>query len=435
VATRPGRLGVEAAVSLNTVRSPTPAVPHVVTCFLRRDGRVLLTRRSDAVGTYAGRWAGVSGYVEGSPDATLDDARREIREETALSASLVRAGDPLVVADGDREWTVHPFLFAADSRDVTPNEELDEWEWVHPPAMRERATVPGLWTAYERVAPTVGTVRSDREHGSTYVACRALEVLRDRAATAADWPSVAAVARDLRDARPAMAAVANRVNRVLYEADRDPAAVSERAAAALDDAVAADREAAVAAAGLLDGPVATLSRSGTALAALASADVPVVVAESRVGREGVGAAEDLARAGVGATLVPDAVLPGTLADLAGRPTAASALVGADAVLPDGAAVNRTGSYPLALAADAADRPFRVVAARDKVRPDAAVPDEAEDATAVYDGDAPVGAACPLFERVPGDLVDAVVTEDGALDADGVAAAAATHREHATWDDA
>ncbi|ELK44964.1 translation initiation factor aIF-2B subunit alpha, partial [Haloferax sp. BAB-2207] len=42
-------------------------MPHVVTVFLRHDGRVLLTRRSDAVGTYQGRWAGVSGYVEGDP--------------------------------------------------------------------------------------------------------------------------------------------------------------------------------------------------------------------------------------------------------------------------------------------------------------------------------------------------------------------------------
>ncbi|MFB6160500.1 MAG: translation initiation factor 2, partial [Haloferacaceae archaeon] len=121
-----------------------------------------------------------------------------------------------------------------------------------------------------------------------------------------------------------------------------------------------------------------------------------------------------------------------LADLPGRPSAAGALVGADAVLPDGAAVNRTGSYPLALAAAAADRPFRVVAARDKVRPDDAAPDEREEVSP-YDGDAPVDAACPLFERVPGDLVDAVVTEAGVLDAAGVAAVADRHREHAAWD--
>jgi len=259
---------------------------HVVTCLLRHDGRVLLPRRSDAVGTYAGRWAGVSGYVEGDPADALADARREIREETGLDAALVRAGDPLDVDDGDRAWTVHPFLFEAADRDVCPNEELADWEWVHAPATCDRETVPGLWAAYRRVAPTVASVRADRDHGSTWLSIRALEVLRDRATTADDWATVAAVARDLRDARPAMAAVANRVNRAMSEAGRTVDAVRQAAATTLDDAARADREAAAHAADLLDGPVATLSRSGTAIAALREAGVPVVVGESRPGREG-----------------------------------------------------------------------------------------------------------------------------------------------------
>lgn len=405
----------------------------VVTCVLRHDGRVLLTRRSDAVGTYAGRWAGVSGYVEGEPADAVEDARREIAEETGLDATLVRAGEPLDVDDRDRRWTVHPFLFAAADRDVTPNEELADWEWVHAPAMRERETVPGLWAAYRRVAPAVGTVRDDRDHGSTWLSLRALEVLRDRAATADDWAAAAAVARDLRDARPAMAAVANRVNRAMSGTDRTAAAVRRAAAATLDDAAAADREAAARAADLLDGPVATLSRSGTALAALRRAGVPVVVGESRPGREGVAAAESLAGGGREVTLVTDAALPGAFADGTAVPDAASALVGADGVLPDGAVVNKTGSRALALAADDAGRPFRAVAARDKVRPDGAVPPESGDAAAVYGGDAPVRTAVPLFERVPAELVDGVVTEAGVLDAEGVRAAAADHRAAAAWD--
>ncbi|MFB6304101.1 MAG: NUDIX domain-containing protein [Haloferacaceae archaeon] len=406
---------------------------HVVTCFLRHDGRLLLTRRSDAVGTYAGRWAGVSGYVEGDPADAVADARREIDEETGLDATLVRAGDPLDVADGGRTWTVHPFLFDAADRDVRPNEELADWEWVHAPAMRDRETVPELWAAYERVAPSVETVRRDREHGSTWLSLRALEALRDRAATAAEWEPVAATARDLRDARPAMVVVENRVNGAMAAADRTPEAVEAAAAARVDDAAAADRAAAANAAELVDGPVATLSRSGTALAALRAADVPVVVGESRPGREGVGTAESLADGERTVTLVTDAALPGALVGGTAVPDASGALVGADAVLPDGSVVNKTGSRPLALAADAAGRPFRVVAARDKVRPDDDAATETGDPKAVYDGDAPVDAANPLFERVPGSLVDAVVTEDGVLDAAEVAAVAARHREAAAWD--
>jgi translation initiation factor 2B subunit (eIF-2B alpha/beta/delta family) len=116
--------------------------------------------------------------------------------------------------------------------------------------------------------------------------------------------------------------------------------------------------------------------------------------------------------------------------------AESVLLGADAVLPDGSVVNRTGSYPLALAAKTEEKPVRVVATRDKVRAgDGAVPDDPEAPTGLYDGDAPVETATPLFERVPPDLVDVVVTETGALSADEVAAVAADHREAARWDDA
>ena len=37
---------------------------HVVTCFLEHGGEIPLLRRSQRVGTYKGRWAGVSGYIE-----------------------------------------------------------------------------------------------------------------------------------------------------------------------------------------------------------------------------------------------------------------------------------------------------------------------------------------------------------------------------------
>jgi 8-oxo-dGTP diphosphatase len=36
----------------------------VVTCFLESNGAILILRRSELVGSYQGRWAGVSGYIE-----------------------------------------------------------------------------------------------------------------------------------------------------------------------------------------------------------------------------------------------------------------------------------------------------------------------------------------------------------------------------------
>ncbi len=404
---------------------------HVVTAFLRERDEVLLVRRSDEVGTYRGKWGSVSGYVEGDPAEAEDDARRELREEVgAADATLVRAGDPLRVGDAEGEWTVHPFLFEARGREVTPNYELAAVEWVPPTAMLDRETVPGLWEAYRRVAPTAETVRDDAAHGSAWLSARALEALRDAAATADDRSAVAEAARELRDARPSMAAVANRVNRVMATADPEPAAVADAAHDALREALDADDEAAAAAADLVDGPVATLSRSGTVLAALRRATPAVLLSESRPGREGVGVAESLVAAGADVTLTTDAALPSLLE----AHDVSLVLVGADAVLADGSVVNKVGTRALALAAAEAGVDCYAAAARAKVRPDEAFRGESRDAGEVYDGDADVSVANPVFDRTPVRLVTGVVTEAGVLDADGVREAAERHREYAAWDD-
>jgi ribose 1,5-bisphosphate isomerase len=441
---------------------PTP----VVTCFLRDRGDVLLLRRSDAVGSYRGRWGAVSGHVARSgveptdPDREpLAAARAEVAEETGLrdACELVRRGDPFAVEDPDHgPWRVHPFLFDCDSRAVEPNEETAETAWVPPPGILRRETVPELWTSYDRVRPTVETVRADREHGSAALSVRALAVLRDRAgelAVAGDlpdedaWADLAALAGGLLAARPGMAALANRVHRAMATAaERTPAAVEDSADAALAAALDADEEAAAVAADRLSGTVLTLSRSGTVLAALERADVDaVVVAASRPGCEGVEVAETLADAGTDVTLVPDAAVAHHLATA----DVEAVVVGADAVLPDGAVVNKVGTRAVALAAAREDVPLYAVAARDKVRPGdpgRGSPDDPSrgsrndtptdlgsvDPAAVYDGDADLRVATPLFDVTPPDLVAAVLTEEGQLATADVERVAAEHRELAAW---
>jgi len=125
-----------------------PETVPVVTVFLRHEGRLLLLRRSDRVGSYRGRWAAVSGYLE-EPTA-LAQALREVREETGLEAAeliLARTGAPFAVEDAglDRRWVVHPFLFDV----VTPPAIRLDWEhsefrWVAPGALRDLPTVPQL---------------------------------------------------------------------------------------------------------------------------------------------------------------------------------------------------------------------------------------------------------------------------------------------------
>jgi len=129
---------------------------RVVSCFLESDGRILLLRRSGRVGTYQGRWAAISGYIEKTAD---EQALTEIAEETGLSGrdiELIRRGQPLEVRDeklGIR-WLVHPYLFRVKERgQVSIDWEHEEARWLDPKEIDNYPTVPRLKKALARVWP------------------------------------------------------------------------------------------------------------------------------------------------------------------------------------------------------------------------------------------------------------------------------------------
>jgi translation initiation factor 2B subunit (eIF-2B alpha/beta/delta family) len=416
---------------------PDQDAVHVVTCFLRNCDEVLLFRRSDEVGSYAGQWGAVVGHAESDPDAA---AREGIREEAGLgdAVSFVRAGEPLAVEGDDREprWRVHPYLFDCDSRAVETSDETIESEWVSPTEIRRRETVPDLWTSYERVAPTVERIQEDADHGSAYLSVRALEVLRDRAGILATtktdgeadgWNDLAALARDLRRARPSMVAIENRINRAMAGASQTPEAVETATRQGIERALDADAHAARAAAELLDGTVMTLSRSGTVQDALRQAAIEdVIVAESRPACEGVGVAETLAEE-CSVTFVTDAAAAYALAEHA----VDSVLVGADTVLPDGSVSNKVGTRGVAIAAAHEGIPLYAVAASDKISADADARFERGNPEAVYEGDAAIDVLNPTFDRTPAEFLT-VVTEDGPLGAAAVGEHAERLAALASW---
>ncbi|EMA33360.1 NUDIX domain-containing protein [Halobiforma nitratireducens] len=449
---------------------------HVVTAFLRHRGRVLLLRRSDAVGTYEGAWGGVSGFAEGDPD---EQVRVEVREETGLEdddVSFVRSGRPVEFVDDDRErgrdWVVHPYLFDLDGDDeqgsdtesateteLQLGEEHDEYAWVPPTTALEHVgddleTVPKLWAAYERVAPTVRSIAADDEHGAAWLSVRALEVLRDRAgllvheraAFGADpedeRDELAELGRRLLEARPSMAVLRNRVNRTLSAADSgsdsEPdtgggaPAVLEATLEGLERALAADDEAAATAGEHIDGTVLTLSRSGTVREALRRGDPSrVFVAESRPAREGIDVAETLATDETVAcpvTVHTDAAAAHVLA----REDVDRVVVGADTIRADGAVVNKTGTRAVAIAASHEGVPVTVVAATDKVSTREEVNLESGDRDAVYDGDGSLDVVNPTFDVTPADCIDEIATEGGSLEPDGIDAVAAELRDLESW---
>jgi len=126
----------------------------VVTSFLESGGKILLLHRSERVGSYRGKWAGVSGYIEKSPD---EQALIEIAEETGLSGEdieLVKKGKPLEVEDAElaTRWIIHPYLFHVNE----PGKIRIDWEhkelkWIDPEDIDDYQTVPALKEVLGRV--------------------------------------------------------------------------------------------------------------------------------------------------------------------------------------------------------------------------------------------------------------------------------------------
>ena len=130
---------------------------HVVSCFLLRTDmdqpRILIVRRSQRVGSYNARWAGISGFLETgvTPD---EQAYTEIREETGLQREQVRMHKRGAVVEHEdasigRHWYIHPFLFEVRTPDaIALDWEATEMRWIAPSELQNFETVPKLEEAY-----------------------------------------------------------------------------------------------------------------------------------------------------------------------------------------------------------------------------------------------------------------------------------------------
>ena len=125
---------------------------NVVTCFLKHNSQILILRRSHNVGSFRGKWAGVSGFIESTPD---EQAFTEIAEETRLSrddVELVKKGLPLGVEGEGRRWIVHPYLFNITEKDkIEMDWEHNELKWIEPREIDNYDTVPMLKDALAEV--------------------------------------------------------------------------------------------------------------------------------------------------------------------------------------------------------------------------------------------------------------------------------------------
>lgn len=129
---------------------------HVVTCFIEHENHILLLKRSEQVGSYMQRWAGVSGYIEAA-NTPLEQAMTEIREELGLDdrdVAIIKEGKPLEVIDEQlaKKWIVHPFRFRVDKIEkISLDWEHSEFQWIKPQEISQYPTVPNLQETWNRV--------------------------------------------------------------------------------------------------------------------------------------------------------------------------------------------------------------------------------------------------------------------------------------------
>jgi 8-oxo-dGTP pyrophosphatase MutT (NUDIX family) len=119
----------------------------IVTSFLFKDGKILLLKRSNKVGTFRGKWAGVSGFIE--DENSLEAALREIKEETGVDSKyleLLKIGIPFDIQDivNDTIWSINPFLFLFKGDEIKIDWEHDTFEWIYPNEMDNYDTVTNL---------------------------------------------------------------------------------------------------------------------------------------------------------------------------------------------------------------------------------------------------------------------------------------------------
>jgi len=180
--------------------------------------------------------------------------------------------------------------------------------------------------------------------------------------------------RRLLDAQPAMAPIITLLNHLWLKLEQAGESDTVRAALAaeleqmsLETELRLDRLAETCSDRLPEGgAVLVHSYSSTVLRALLAAHeagkgIRVLCSEGRPALEGVRLAEALAAAAAPVQLCADAALPGLVGE------ANLVLVGADAVVEAGA-INKIGTYPLALAAKAMGRPFYIAASLNKLLP-------------------------------------------------------------------
>jgi translation initiation factor 2B subunit (eIF-2B alpha/beta/delta family) len=262
----------------------------------------------------------------------------------------------------------------------------------------------------------IARLAADRESGASEILAAAIAILRDAPTQNADLREIALA---LQRAQPSMApmwnataaALTGDLDRFAERVARAPRAIARFAADLMETGIESDAPL----------RIATLSYSATVahtLEALARRrGVHVACSEGRPALEGRRLATRLAAAGVAVTCYVDAAIGQAL------DSTDAVLVGADAITVEWF-LNKSGTHMLAAAAVQRGVPVYVLAGREKFASPAVaadlVPRGGPPDEVWRDPPSAVAVLNPYFERVPLELVAAVVADVGILGSGDVA---------------
>lgn len=108
--------------------------------------RVLLIKRIRA--PFAGYWTLPGGRVERN-ETPEDAALREVKEELGTEVSNLRPVT-LFQPDPELDWWLQVFTTPDFCGDITPNSEIDAWQWSAPDVIDDLTTTPGLAVVLRR---------------------------------------------------------------------------------------------------------------------------------------------------------------------------------------------------------------------------------------------------------------------------------------------
>jgi len=117
----------------------------VVTGIVKNKDKMLILKKSDNDYNYPGCWSFCSGFVKEFESAE-DTILREIKEETGLSATIIKKGKIIEVHDkeNNKTWVIATFICSVNQTIVKLDHENTDYCWITKEEIKNYKFVPGI---------------------------------------------------------------------------------------------------------------------------------------------------------------------------------------------------------------------------------------------------------------------------------------------------